>query len=221
MTENQFRFMPERSTIEVIHLLRKLIEKYRKQKQDLHMVFIDLEKTYDRVPREIIWRILEKRGVSVTYIELIKDIYEDVTTRVKTSGGVTEAFPIKIGLHQGSALSPYLFTLIMDELTAHIQDTVPWCMLFADDIILVDETREGVNAKLESWRETLEGKGFKLSRLKTEYMQFKFSNIRSNETIVKIGEDELPGTERFKYLGSFLQNDGGIERDVLHKIQAG
>ena len=86
--ENQFGFMLGRSTIEAIHFLRQLIEKYREQKQDLHMVFIDLEKTYDRVPREIIWRILEKRGVSVTYIELIKDMYEDVMTRVKTSGEV-------------------------------------------------------------------------------------------------------------------------------------
>ena len=54
VTENQFEFMPGRSTIEAIHLLRQLIEKYREQKQDLHMVFIDLEKTYDRVLREII-----------------------------------------------------------------------------------------------------------------------------------------------------------------------
>ena len=43
-------------------------------------------------------------------------------------------------------------------------------MLFADDIVLVDETRSGVNAKLELWRETLESKGFRLSRTKTEYV---------------------------------------------------
>ncbi|EXC21079.1 Polyadenylate-binding protein 2 [Morus notabilis] len=54
-------------------------------------------------------------------------------------------FPIRIGLHQGSALSPYLFTIVMDELTREIQDKVPWSMLFADDIVLVDEHREGVN----------------------------------------------------------------------------
>ena len=40
-------------------------------------------------------------------------------------------------------------------------------MLFADDIVLVDETRAGVNAKLELWRQTLESRGFKLSRAKT------------------------------------------------------
>lgn len=50
--------------------------------------------------------------------------------------------------------SPYLFALVMDELTRQIQDIAPWCM-FADDIVFVDETREGINAKLETWRETL------------------------------------------------------------------
>ena len=58
----------------------------------------------------------------------------------------------------------------MDKLTKNIQDDVPWCMLFADDIVLVDETREGVNTKLEIWRKALEFKGFRISRTKTECM---------------------------------------------------
>jgi len=48
-------------------------------------------------------------------------------------------------------------------------------MLFADDIDLVDETRAGVNVKLERWRQTLESRDFKLSRGKTEYMKCEFS----------------------------------------------
>jgi hypothetical protein len=116
------------------------------------MVFIDLEKTYDKVPRNIMWWALQKYKVSIKYITLIKDMYDNIVTNVRTSEGDTNDFSINIGLHQGSALSPYLFALMMDEVTRDIQGGIPWCMLFADDVILVDASKTGVNQKLELWR---------------------------------------------------------------------
>ena len=75
-------------------------------------------------------------------------------------------------------MSSYLFALVLDEVTRDIQGEILWCMLFADDVVLVDESRVGVNRKLELWRRTLESKRFRLSRTKTEYMMFDFSATR-------------------------------------------
>jgi len=136
ISENHFGFMPGRSTTEAIHLLCQLIERFRERKRNLHMVFINLEKAYDKVPREVLWWILMKKRVPIKYIDIIRDMYDGVVTNIRTCRGITSDFFITIGLHQKSTLSPFLFAILMDELTRAIQDEIPWRMLFADDIIL-------------------------------------------------------------------------------------
>ena len=61
----------------------------------------------------------------IKYITLVKDMYKDAMTFMRTCDGDTSIFLIKIGLHQGSVLSPYLFALVMDEVTRDIQGDIP------------------------------------------------------------------------------------------------
>ena len=110
----------------------------------------------------------------------------------------------------------------MDELTTHIQEEVPWCMLFADDIVLVDESRDCVNAKLGGWREALESKGFKISHTNTEYMYCNFNgNIERAETTMKIEDHEIPQSNSFRHLGSIISKDGEIDENVEYRIKEG
>ena len=63
------------------------------------MVFIDLEKAYDKVPRDLIWWALKKKGANKRYIKMIQDMYSGAITTVRIVVGETNSFPITVGLH--------------------------------------------------------------------------------------------------------------------------
>ncbi|GJY38489.1 retrovirus-related pol polyprotein LINE-1 [Tanacetum coccineum] len=128
--------------------VRSLIEKYRERQKDLHLAFLDLEKAYDSVPQELIWKTLSDKGTPTRYIKVIHDMYKGARTCVRTPTGNTKYFPVDVDLHQGLAISPYLFALILHELTKGIQESIPWCLIFADDIVLISETRGGAEWKI-------------------------------------------------------------------------
>jgi hypothetical protein len=109
---------------------------------------------------------------------------------------------------------------MMDEITRDIQGDIPWCMIFVDDVVLVDESRKGVNRKLELWKHMLESKGFRLSRTTIEYMMCNFSTPRHEDGDVTL-DRQLVAKESFQYLGSMLEKDGDIDKDVRHRITIG
>ncbi|KAI0500803.1 hypothetical protein KFK09_019020 [Dendrobium nobile] len=91
-------------------------------------------------------------------------------------------------------------------------------MLFADDINVVDKTREGFDGNFEFWRSILE---FRLSRSKTKYMECKFSSNRYGDEIVTLGDQAINKSTRFRYIGSIVQCDGEINGDIISRIQIG
>ncbi|KAK3550515.1 hypothetical protein QTP70_000068 [Hemibagrus guttatus] len=130
-------------------------------------VLENLEKAYDRVPREELWYCMRKSGVAEKYVRVVQDMYERSRTVVRCAVGQTEEFKVEVGLHQGSALSPFLFAMVMDQLSEEVRQESPWTMMFADDIVICSESREQVEENLERWRCALERRGMKVSRIQS------------------------------------------------------
>ncbi|XP_050664207.1 uncharacterized protein LOC126964922 [Leptidea sinapis] len=135
VTPNQCGFVTERSSPDAIQTVRILLEKAKSNKSNLHMVFIDLEKAFDHVPRDLIWESLRQQYVPEHYIYLIQDMYKSVSTQVLSPAGKGEAFELEAGIHQGSTPSPLLFNTTIDYLTEHCQRVLPWNILYADDVV--------------------------------------------------------------------------------------
>ncbi|KAK3535759.1 hypothetical protein QTP70_021074 [Hemibagrus guttatus] len=200
-----------KSTTEAIFALRILMEKYRDGQRELHCVFVDLEKAYDRVPREELWYCMRKSGVAEKYVRVVQDMYERSRTVVRCAVGQTEEFKVEVGLHQGSALSPFLFAIVMDLLSEEVRQESPWTMMFADNIVIFSESWEQVEENLERWRFALERRGMKVSRSKTEYMCV---NEREGSGTVRLQGEEVKKVQEFKYLGSTVQSNGECGKEV-------
>ncbi|XP_071703843.1 uncharacterized protein [Rutidosis leptorrhynchoides] len=150
-------------------------------------------------------------------------MYEGAKSCVRTPVGNTEVFPIEVAMHQGSALSPFLFALILDELSRGIQECIPWCLIFADDIVLVSESKEELNRRLEQWRGALEGNGLQISRQKTEYLRCDFdrNNDEQDDGVnICIGDQILHPQTSFRDVGkvlSFLNLSGALHSCIRMK----
>ncbi|KAK3530878.1 hypothetical protein QTP70_003626 [Hemibagrus guttatus] len=216
--EQQYGFMPRKSTSDAIFALRVLMEKYRDGQRELHCVFVDLEKAYDRVPSEELWYCMRKSGVAEKYVRVVQDMYERSRTVVRCAVGQKKEFKVEVGLHQGSALSPFLFAMVMDQLSEEVRQESPWTMMFADDIVICSESRKQVEENLERWRCALERRGMKVSRSKTEYMCV---NEREGSGTVRLQGEEVKKVQEFKYLGSTVQSNGECGKEVKKRVQAG
>ncbi|KAK3554809.1 hypothetical protein QTP70_033843 [Hemibagrus guttatus] len=181
----------------------------------MESIATDLEKAYDRVPREELWYCMRKSGVAEKYVRVVQDMYERSRTVVRCAVGQTEEFNVEVGLHQGSALSPFLFAIVMDQLSEEVRQESPWIMMFSDDIVICSESREQVEESLERWRFALERRGMKVSRSKTEYMCV---NEREGSGTVRLQGEEVKKVQEFKYLGSRVQCNGECAKENLKRV---
>ena len=135
----QFGFMPGRGTTDAIFLVRQLQEKYLGKKKNLYFAFIELEKAFDWVPREVVWWAIRKLGVEEWLVRVVKSLYENARSRVRVNDTFSDEFEVKVGVHQGSVLSPLLFIMVLEALSLEFRSGCPWELLYADDLVLIAE----------------------------------------------------------------------------------
>src|SRR4030088_2680264 len=138
-------------------------EKFLAKKKELWMAFVDLEKAFDRVPRKVVWWALRQTGVSEWIVNVIKAMYDGATTAVKFSDGESKEFNVKVGVHQGSVLSPLLFIIVLEALSKEFREGLPWELLYADDLVLLVESESERTVKIARWKEGFEKKGVRVN----------------------------------------------------------
>ena len=124
-----------------------MLEKYEIAGRKLYVAFVDLEKVFDRVPSEMIWWALRKKGVTEREVSPITEMYKNITTLMRIDGERSEEFEINVEVHYGSVLSLVLFAIVMDEITHDVREGGVKKLFNAYDLVLLGDSCEEVEMK--------------------------------------------------------------------------
>ena len=89
-----------------------------------------------KVLKAAVWNCMKLKKVSEKYIRVVHDMYKNSSIQLRTSAGISDSFEVSVGVHQGSALSPFLFTVIMDCMSEEFWKKAPWNMMLVDNVVI-------------------------------------------------------------------------------------
>ena len=230
LREEQAGFRGGRSTVDQIFALRQVLEKRWEFALPVYCAFIDLEKAYDSVWREGMWKISEYYGIPKIIVELLRSWYTGISSCVRVDGGEGEWFPIRTGLRQGCVLSPSLFNVYMDAMMRKVTEGAPGGVRvgqenvvdldFADDVALLADTWMVLVGMVMRMELVTQRFGINISAKKSEvvYVGRGSGDVRVED--VNLRGETIRQVSDFTYLGSVVTSDGKVKEDI-EKRRAG
>jgi hypothetical protein len=231
LREEQAGFRGGRSTVDQIFAMRQVMEKRWEYALPVYCAFIDLEKAYDSVLREGMWKIAEHYGISEKIMELLRNWYVDVSSCVRMDGGEGEWFPVTTGLRQGCVMSPSLFNVYMDAMMRKVTDDGVdggvrvgrervMDLDFADDVALLADTWLVLVGLVVRMEEVTQRFGINISVKKSEVMCIGRGAENLNVEDLEFRGQTMKQVEEFIYLGSTVTSDGKFVR-YMERRKAG
>ena len=225
--EVQGGFKSGRSCVDQIFTIRQLSEKILEKNKQMIIACVDLEKAYDKVCRENLWRMLVRYKLGGHLLRAIQSFYRASKACVRVNGKLSRWFPIYQGVRQGCVMSPWLFNIYIDGIIREAMDdfvggvqlsnTKVQVLLFADDIVMVTERKEDIQRNLEVLKAAMDKWEMKMHLGKTKVMVV--SRVEEGCSVTIDGE-KIEEVQSLKYLGSSISADGSSEEDIEQRIGA-
>ena len=219
LEDGQCGFRPARSTTDQIFTLKQIFEKSWEYGKDLFACFVDLEKAYDRVPRDELWKVLQEYGVNGQLLRTIKSFYCRPEVCVRVNGKQSKPFHVGVGLRQGSVLLSLLFIVYMNWIDKCSQAdecaTIENCkisrLLFADGLVLLSSIKSGLQGALNSFADACNTAGMKISTAKTEVLHL---SRNPDQCVLQANGATLKQVKKFEHLWVAFTGVGRLDEEL-------
>ena len=223
--DEQGGFRAGRSCNDQIFAVRQVVEKTIEKDRVLYMAFVDLEKAYDNVNRIKLWKVLEEYDVKGRLLKAVQAMYEDGKASVRVGDRESEWFGMYKGVRQGCTLSPWLFNVYVDKVAREAREKFVsevklstgdvGMLLFADDMVIMAESEEGLQSNLKVLSEAMDRWDLKVNWMKTKVMRVA---RKRDSCEVSIGDQVIEQVDEMKYLGVMISSDGRMEKEIEARI---
>ena len=230
ISKNQIGFKPKARTADHIFSLKSMIDHYKSKKKKVFSAFIDLRKAFDTVWREGLYYILLNHRIPFKLFNIIYSMYQNTRCRIKFPNGLSQYFPSTCGVKQGDVLSPTLFNLFINGLIDDLNngstdplligDVKVTSLMYADDIILLSESQEGLQKALDILENFCSSWKLEVNKQKSKVIVFN-SNGKSHINYFKINNEILETVKSYCYLGIVVSYNGNLNLSKTNLMEKG
>ena len=247
LPDSQCGFRKGRGCTDMIFVARQLVEKCREHDDTLFVLFVDLRKAYDSVPRPALWQVLEKYGIPPNMLSIIRSFHDGMQAEIRVGDTTTDKIKVLNGLRQGCTLAPSLFNLYFNAMMSAWRAKCPEAGVtirykhgrklvgdrtaksrlecvkvtesqFADDAAVYAPSRDAFERATAKLIDTASSWGLTVSMEKTKGMAVGNHTDDSNTLLMQVPGGQIDMVNDFTYLGSTITRDGEVNQDVKLRI---
>ena len=221
LSQSQLGFLEGCRTSDAHFILNNLIEYYCKRRnKHIYGCFVDFKKAFDSIPRPKLFQKLLDHNINGKFYDCLVNFYTNDVSCVKIGDSITPSFITNQGVKQGCILSPILFNIFLSDIQS-VFETDPCdpvqikeslnigCIIWADDILLLSRTEEGLRNMLTALKDYSVNNGMTVNTKKTQTIIFNKSGRHIRRTFY-LGKSKLESTREYKYLGFIVTPSGEI-----------
>ena len=213
LAEEQNGFSRKRSCEDHVYSACTLIRNRLLQKKDTFGVFIDFQKAFDYVDRNVLLYKFLSNGIDGKFYNSVKSILSDTSACVKLNGRLTDWFPVSSGVRQGDSSSPTISAFFINDLISGLNNLTMdvtfgenklCCLTYADDVLLLAESENDMQELLNFVNDWCRKWRLIINLSKSNAMHFRNKGKRRCNFDFKVGNETIDYASVYRYLGVHL-----------------